>query len=105
MVIGFLASPAILSISMMIYGVNGLWGVHPRRWIKDKWWLLGVAWVAFYAISYFWSENKASWGISVQVKLPFLLLPLAFAYTPRFSAKQIRILTLWIGLILLAGAE
>ncbi len=105
MVVGFLCSPAILSMAMMLYGVNGLWGIQPKKWLRDKWWLLGVGWVACYAISYFWSADKETWSVGLQVKLPFLLLPLAFAYTPRFSAKQVRILTLGMGIILLAGVE
>lgn len=104
MFVGFLASPAVLSIAMMLYGLNGLRGIHPREWLKNKWWLLGVAWIACYAISYFWSANKPEWNIAVQVKLPFLLLPLAFSYTPRFSVKQMQLLTILTGIILLAGA-
>ncbi len=102
---GFLASPAVLSIAMIIYGVNGLWGVHPKNWFRDKWWLLGIGWVLCYAVSFFWTDNKEYWNIGLQVKLPFLLLPLAFAYTPRFTPKQMRILTLGMGIILLAGVE
>lgn len=105
MMVGFLVSPAIMSVAMMVYGVNGLWGVHPKRWLRDKWWLLGVGWIGTYAVSYFWSSNIEYWSVGLQVKLPFLLLPLAFAYTPRFSARQMRILTLWMGIILLAGVE
>ncbi len=105
MMVGFLCAPALLSIAMMVYGVNGLRGISPRKWLKDKWWLAGIAWIAFYAISYFWSADKESWSVAVQVKLPFLLLPLAFAYTPRFSARQLQALILCVGIILLGGVE
>ncbi len=105
MAAGFLASPAILSMAMIIYGVNGLWGVHPKNWLRDKWWLLGIGWVLCYAISFFWTDNTENWNVGLQVKLPFLLLPLAFAYTPRFTPKQMQILTLGMGIILLAGVE
>ena len=101
---GFLVSPAVLSISMFLYGVSALRDVHPRRWLENKWWLLGVAWIACYALTYFWSDNKEYWGVGLQVKLPFLLLPLAFSYTPRFSDKQRQTFTLCVGLLMLAGA-
>ena len=104
MFIGFLVSPAILSISMFLYGVNGLRDVNPRRWFENKWWLLGIAWIACYAISYFWSDNKEYWGIGLQIKLPFLILPLAFSYTPAFSTRQLQIFTLGVGILLIGGA-
>jgi O-antigen ligase len=104
MVIGFLISPAVLSISMIIYGINGLWGIHPRLWLPHKWWLLGVAWIALYTVSYAWSRDMGEF-VGAQVKLPFLLLPLAFSYTPRFSQKQLQAMTLLMGVLLLGGVE
>jgi len=89
MFIGFLISPAVLSMSMILFGISSLRDVPPARWLKNKWWLMGIAWIAFYALSYFWSDDKGMWSVSLQVKLPFLLLPLAFAYTPRFSDAQL----------------
>lgn len=104
MVGGFIISPALCSISTFLFGVNALWGVSPRDWLRHKWWLLGVAWVVLFGLSWFWSEDKHTWDVRFQVKLAILLLPLAFAYMPRFSAKQYQILTLSMGLFLLAGS-
>jgi len=104
MVAGFLYPRVLLSISMFLFGVTALWGVHPRHWLKDKWWLTGVLWVALYAITWFWSEDKHNWGTRLEVKLPFLLLPLAFPFLPQFTTRQIRILATGIGIMLLAGA-
>jgi O-antigen ligase len=101
---GFLISPAVLSISMMVYGASALRDVSPRHWIENKWWLVGVAWISIYALTYFWSVDKDIWGIALQVKLPFLLLPLAFAYTPGFSSRQLELLTIFMGLLLFCGA-
>lgn len=103
MVIGFLVSRAALSISMMVLGGYLLLAVHPKEWLKQKWWWTGVAWLAFLAISWFWSEDKSYWGKRIEVKLPILLLPLAFAFLPAFSKKQIRIYTAIVAVILLGS--
>ncbi len=104
MFVGFLLSRVTLSISMFLFGVNALRDIHPRLWLRNKWWLLGVCWVAIYALTWFWSTDKHTWDIRWQTKFPFLLLPLAFSFMPRFTAKQLQILTISIGLILLASA-
>ncbi len=104
MFVGYLFPPAILSISMMVFGVNALWGVHPKQWFRDKWWLMGVAWVAMFAMTWFWSENKGDWETRFQLKLPILILPLAFTFLPRFSLKQLTWLILIIGLMLAGSA-
>ncbi len=104
MIAGFLCSRVLCSIATFLFGVSMLWGINPKLWFKNKWWLLGLAWVVFYALSYFNSSNKALWGIALQIKLPFLLLPLAFSYMPSFTLQQIRILTISIGVLLVAGA-
>jgi len=101
---GFLISPAILSISMMLYGVSALRDVSPRRWIENLWWLVGAAWISMYALTYFWTVDKEAWGIALQVKLPFLLLPLAFAYTPVFLTRQLQLFTTLAGVLLFSGA-
>lgn len=103
MVASFMGSRAILSMSMMLFGLNALRDVHPRRWLQERWWLLGLVWVGLYAVSWFWSENKHEWGVYTQVKLPFLLLPLAFAFLPAFSARQLRAFTLGQSLFTFLG--
>lgn len=101
---GFLVSRALLSISMFIFGLNAIRHLPPRQWLRQRWWLLGLVWVALYALSWFWSVNKAEWNTHLQTKLPFLLLPLAFSYQPRFSHRQLHIFTLSIALMLIASA-
>lgn len=103
MVIGFFSSRIVLSIGMMLFGVAGLWGVHPKRWLAERWWLLAVAWVAAYGISGIWSEDSSVWWERFQVKFPFLLLPLAVAFIGPFSSKQIRWLTGVLNACVLAG--
>jgi O-antigen ligase len=80
-----------------------LWGIAPKKWLQQKWWLLGVLWVAFYFISYFWSHNIPYWSTRTQVKLPLLFLPLAFAFMPQFSLKQLHIYTAVLQGLLLTG--
>lgn len=104
MLVGFVAGwPALLSLSMMAFGLAGLWGHSPKKWLKQEWWLLGLPWIALYALSWFWSENKMLWATLVQIKLPFLLLPLAFSLLPPFRPRQQQLFTLLLFLILLAG--
>ncbi len=102
--VGFLFPPALLSIFTFLFGVNAIRDVSPRRWLDDKWWLVGVALVAIYAITYFWSDNKADWETRLQTKLAFLLLPLAFYFLPRFSTKQLQLITVIFALAFLGCA-
>ncbi len=87
-----------------MFGVAGLWGMHPKEWLKQKWWLLGVVWVSILALSYFWSSNKADWAYRMEIKMPFLLLPLAFSLLPAFSLNQLRGFTVAICSLLLISA-
>jgi hypothetical protein len=101
---GFLFSRAALSISMFLFGINAIRDVPPREWLRQKWWLLGLAWVAIFAVSGLWSEDKGQWNDHLQTKLPFLLLPLAFSYQPRFSGRQLRFFTISVAVMLLISA-
>lgn len=103
MLLGCFVSRALLSIGMMLFGLNGLIGVHPRQWLKQKWWLFGVLWVGMYLLSYFWSGDIGYWHTRCEVKLPILLLPLAFAFLPPFSYRQYKAFTLGLNILLLAG--
>jgi O-antigen ligase len=103
MLAGFFLSRAVLSMGMMLFGLNALIGVSPREWFSRPWWLLGLVWVAMYGISGLWSSDSGYWNDRFQVKLPILLLPLAFAFTPAFNYRQLRIFTIVLNLVLLMG--
>lgn len=103
MLVGFLLSRAVLSVSIIAFGINALIGVHPKHWVKNKWWLLGVAWVAIYFISGLWTANFSEWNERVSVKLPVLLLPLAFGLLSPFTEKQLRVFTVGGALLFLAS--
>lgn len=104
MFVGFLVSRVALSISMFLLGVNAIRDIPPRQWFKNKWWLLGVLWVLTYVITYFWSEDKHNWDTRWQTKLPFLLLPLAYAYMPKFTPRQLQFITISTGAALMCSA-
>ncbi len=103
MIVGFLCSRVISSCAIFLFGMNAIRDVHPKDWFKQKWWLLGLVWIAVYAISWFWSADKEFWADRVQTKLPFLLLPLAFGFLPAFTKKQLEIYTVGLCLLLLSG--
>lgn len=91
MFIGFLCSRAIGSIAIFLFVVNALRDVHPKKWFQQKWWLLGLVWIGMYAVSWFWTDSQEGWNDHIQVKIPFLILPLGFAFLPRWEQKEIRI--------------
>lgn len=93
MLIGFFLSRAVLSIAMIALGVLTIFRSSPKLWIKNRFWILGALWVAFYIVSFFWSEDIAFWGRRVEVKLPVLLLPAVFCCLPAFNVKQVRFFT------------
>lgn len=77
---GFLCSRALLSVATLLLGLNALRGVSMRRWLPQRGWWLMVIWVAMYALSIVQGGDMHEWGERVQVKLPFLLFPLAWAF-------------------------
>jgi O-antigen ligase len=103
MIAGFLAGRAILSISMFVFLLNAMTFNSLQHYSRQKWWLLGLAWVGFFALSYFWSTNIPFWEERVQTKFAFLMLPLAFGLLPAFSLKQLKIFTFCTALLLAVG--
>ncbi len=104
MTAGFLTSPAVCSIGVIVFGFNGIRDINPKQWFKKTWWLLGALWIACYAVTWFWSADKGYWSTRLQVKLPFLIMPLAFSFLSGFSARQLRLITVAMGLMLVCGA-
>jgi hypothetical protein len=104
MVIGMLGARFVASLSTILFGINALWDIHPRRWLKQRWWVFGLGWVFLYVLSVFWSADTDEWFAHLQVKFPFLFLPLAFAFLPPFSAKQLRLFTWGLTLLICSGA-
>jgi len=103
MVLGLLVARDLCSITTILFGLNALRDINPKRWLKNKWWLLGVCWVGMYAITYFWSTDHHSWHERFDTKLPVLFLPLAFGFLPKFNIKQLQVFTIGVGLMMLMG--
>ena len=81
-VLGFYIGPAVLSVSMMVLLGNALLNKNVKQIITDtlhdRTALLFAGFFAFYALSFFWSEDKVYYATRVQLLLPFFVLPLAF---------------------------
>lgn len=103
MILGFLCGRAILSLGMFLFCVNALWDVAPKKWLHHTYWLWGLAWTGLYLISGLWSEDIPYWVERVQVKMPFLLLPLAFGFIRPMGEKQLRIFSYGLFLLMLGG--
>lgn len=103
MLLGFLCARLFLSLGMILFGLNAVRGVPLRNWFRWRWWWLGIAWVALFALSWFWSSDHRIWNDHVQVKLPFVFLPFAFALLPAFNDRQYRWYTLGMCGLLLGG--
>jgi O-antigen ligase len=119
LVLSILTSPFILSLSMIGMVAVAIWQARlestswaavPGRMLR-AWWgqpaLLALSLLLLApALSYFWSENTHFWAGQTRVRLPFLILPLAFANAPTLSRWQYRsvlYLLVWVMLILCIG--
>ncbi len=121
-------SPFLLSLSMWFLVTAAWWHTaetlqtslrKPETWLK----VLKISFVRFYrrrewvvltllflvpVLSYFWSDDKAYWLRLVQTRLPFLVLPWAFANLPTLSerkTKSVLYLFFWfiVGVCTLVG--
>jgi hypothetical protein len=104
LIIGMMCARFLASLSTIALGAVVLWNIHPRNWLKQKWWLFGLAWVVIYGLSAFWSTNTEEWFAHLQVKFPFLFLPLAFAFLPPFNSKQLTFFTWCLMALMCIGA-
>ncbi|MCC7244308.1 MAG: O-antigen ligase family protein [Saprospiraceae bacterium] len=59
-----------------------------RNWLARPDMLAMALLFAIPALSYFWTEFKPGWWNFTRVRLPFLLLPIAFANWPALSDRQ-----------------
>lgn len=58
------------------------------------------------ALSYFWSVNEAFWADRVRIRIPFFVLPFAFANLPALTERQYKLvlyLLVWVMVVLCIG--
>lgn len=120
MVCSLVFSPFLLSISMWLFVLAGLWQAalddraeHARgrfsitgmfyvyftRWFRrPELFLLSLLFL-FPALSGWWSEDTALWWVRTRVRIPFFVLPMAFANVPvlpRRSLQGVIYLLFWV---------
>jgi O-antigen ligase len=108
LVVSMVVSPFLLSISMWLLVAAAWW--HTAETLESSlrkpqtWWaVLKVSFGRLYqqralavlsllllvpAVSFFWSDDKAYWLRLVQTRLPFLVLPWAFANLPNLGERR-----------------
>lgn len=96
MMVGFVASRAMVSIGMLTLVVVAVLHTSPVSLIKrflNNAVLVSLTlffWLVF--ISGLYSQNITEWLHWLRIKVPFLVLPIAFAGLPKLTAKQLVIL-------------
>ena len=116
MVVSMMFSPFLLSVSMWGFIAMALWHaarqckaamlINEGRWrsntvrvlqqLFQNWWQHRIyPWMGclffLVALSAGWSDDLPAWLVRTRVRLPFFILPLAFANLPRLSPTQWRI--------------
>lgn len=103
---GLLWSRALLSISFILFVVLSVVfeGKTSIKLIKESFWLKTMlALVLVYALSGFWSEDKAQWVKTVQVKLPLLFMPFTLGILVKISKETYnKLLYVFAGLVVIS---
>jgi hypothetical protein len=103
---GLLWSRALLSISFILFVALSVVfeGKKSLQMIKESFWLQTMlALVLVYSISGFWSEDKAQWVKTVQVKLPLLFMPFTLGVLVNISRETYnKLLYVFVGLVVIS---
>lgn len=106
MILGFVASRAILSISMIILVANAFWPLQFKdvwkRYFQSKIGLMCTLYFLSIFIGGLWSERQDLWFDLLTLNLPFLLLPLGMMTVPLWQLKFRRIFLICMYTILLS---
>lgn len=74
----------------------GAWGYSFRRFFEQpRFWLMAFLLIVP-ATSYFWSDNTGFWASQTRVRLPFFVLPWAFANLPLLEKRQYQLVLYWL---------
>jgi len=112
--IGLIWSPAMLSISMGLLLGTGLVGLRQKAVRREAvgrlqrhralWALTLLFWIV--VPGFIGLEDAAYWYSRLRIKIPFILVPLAFMLLPPLSRKQVRNLHLvLLGLLVVVGIQ
>lgn len=103
MIAGLFFSRALLSLSMFLMFLNALFPGKAKEswqaWKQDKFSIFSMLFFGTYLVSGLWSEDKDFWLAAALNKLPFLILPFAFATAPLYKEKFQR--TVITGIVLM----
>jgi hypothetical protein len=103
---GLLWSRALLSISFILFVVLSVVfeGKTSIKLIKESFWLkIMLALVLVYSLSGFWSEDKAQWVRTVQVKLPLLFMPFTLGILVKISKETFnKLLYVFAGMVVIS---
>jgi hypothetical protein len=107
MIAGLIFARALLSVGMIIFFLNAL---HPQK-VKTTWQqfkrsrfsIVSILFFSAYLLSGLWSEDKANWFTTIQIKLPFVFLPFAMLDLPVKKAWVLKIIIVSLLACLLAG--
>lgn len=106
-IIGLYLSPALMSIGMIATALLLFTpGAIPQAWSNIKGqplYVLLFGIFVFYLVSGLYSENLHYWGERLQIKLPYLLLPLSFA-TVQLTKKTLYTILYALFITVLIGA-
>ena len=85
-------SPAGMSIGTVLLLLGAIWAsweARPKLKLQHPWLFWGFfAYFCWVLLSFFWTENTDLFLEDVRIKLPFLLIPIAFSLIPAFTFKQ-----------------
>jgi len=107
MLLSLFISRALLSISFTLFiiftCVHKNFGQQFKSFFKKPI-LVGISFLFLIPfITWFWSHDKQMWMWFARIKLPLLLLPIAFAGEWKFSSKQWKWIGLWFILLVFIG--
>lgn len=105
--VGFSASRALLSMSLLGFALNELrYGSLTRRlrcWLRQPY---GVVFTFLFwvpALTFFWSSNTVAWANQMLILLPLLLLPLLTAVPPPLHVHERNGIALAFIAVIVAG--
>lgn len=107
MLTGLFVSRALLSVSMIFFllltCVHSRAGGQFKNFLREPF-LVGLTLLFLIPLlTWFWSEDKEIWWRFIRIKLPLLLLPLAFAGSWQLARKQWNYIGYFFILLVLAG--